>query len=136
MLRPPSIVAMALAIALLVYSIIVTGLLHRISVRLIQPMHLTVGPPYFNAPAREEQRDHIEILGVRIPFADVMTACLMIPALCLAHDFFTWKRRRRRERLNQCMECGHPIRRFSGRCPCCGVRIAPDRPDKVYVLRG
>jgi hypothetical protein len=48
-----------------------------------------------------------------------------VPALLAVDEFATWRRRCRRERLGQCVDCGHPLKSWRGRCPGCRVRIGP-----------
>jgi hypothetical protein len=140
MLSRSSILALVLAFALLVYGLLITATMRKamrslVVVGCIHHHEKEADTEPFGIPAIPSPPP-ISIGGMQIPIANVIAGLMLIPGVCLTHDIATWRRRRRRERLNQCLQCGRPIQRFSGRCPGCGERIAPDRARTVHVLRG
>ena len=117
MIRRTPILVSALLISLVVYFVLFAYLCQRtISCRLIA-----------SAPtaARRAPQGYVDVLGFPVAISVLVTLALTIPALLAANQFAVWHRRRTRDRLGQCLDCGYPLRTWRGRCPSCGVRIGP-----------
>jgi hypothetical protein len=68
-----------------------------------------------------------------IPLQLIVVLTLTFIGTFIAAEIAVRMRRRRRQRLDQCVECGSPIRSWRGRCPGCGVRVGPDPRGRVTL---
>jgi hypothetical protein len=127
MVRRSSILVTALAVGLLVYGFLLTATMRQALMTFCRPCCMHSDPHTASGVARSTQNGptRIDILGVPVPLSTLIAAALTLPGMALTNDIVTWRRRRKRERLDQCLECGRPIRRFRGRCPGCGERLGP-----------
>jgi len=62
---------------------------------------------------------------VPIPLSAIIAAWATVQFFPFIVAFAHHHRRRRRYLNDECLECGHPIEKYRGRCPGCGVRIGP-----------
>jgi hypothetical protein len=142
MLSRSSILATVVALCLIVYGILTVATIRKsfrtfVVVICCHEHHKEVDTEPYGLPLPTISKPApIIIFGVPVPISNVVAGLLIIPGVCITHDVATWRRRRRRERLRQCLECGHPLHSWRGRCPGCGVRLGPDPGVKVHVLRG
>jgi hypothetical protein len=122
-IRRPYTLATAIIIGLLVYGFLVGGTVRKI----FRPFWMPA--EYYKAHAGgsnpPDDTIRINVLGLPIPLSTLIAAALTLPGMAAFNDLAVWWRRRRRDRLNQCLECGHPIKVWRGRCPRCGERIGP-----------
>jgi len=70
------------------------------------------------------------------PWMELMLCGLYLPVSLAVHGYCRGMRKRYRVRHDQCAMCGNPLTSWYGHCPNCGMRIGPDPPNKVHVLRG
>ena len=117
MVRRASILLTALSISLIVYLVA----LHCILRRLIRSCPIGALPP----GAKRVPDGFVEVFGVAVPISSVIAALCTIPAMLIIADLAHRLRRRRRYLNDECIECGHELTRWRGRCPGCGVRIGP-----------
>ena len=127
-------ICLALAFGLLIYAFIAGKTMVKISRHFIHVGGIHDQQRVSSAPARSDDVERINILGIPVPISVLIAGLLTIPAMLYANEFALWWRRRRRERLNQCVECGEPIRAFRGCCRRCGNRIGPDM-QHVHTVR-
>ena len=119
-------VASLLCIALLVYAVLTWGVMRRIALVFCREVHVHEVARW--VPARDED----PIFGVRpsnVPGAlkfGLAAALLSFPTWCLTGEILRRRRRYVRDRRGQCVDCGHPLTTWRGRCPGCGTRIGPD----------
>jgi hypothetical protein len=123
-----SILVLALAIMLVAYAPLFFVMLRRTMYVFFPPMGIR-GPKRSGPPADlfglPDMPTVVHEWGIPVHVSVVLALALTIPALLIANDIACWRRRRRRERLGQCVDCGHPLKTWRGRCPGCGVRIGP-----------
>ena len=117
MVRRASILLSALSISLIVYLVV----LHRIMHWLFRPCLMGASPP----GPRRAPNGFVEIFGLAVPISSLIAARCTIPVMLMIADVASRLRRHRRYLNDECVECGHPISRWRGRCPGCGVRIGP-----------
>jgi hypothetical protein len=118
-----------LSIAMLVYGLLFHGLLRRAMLVLFPTVSMSSVQTWKPRPDEDvifgisptDISWHVDVFGVHVPLSVLFTTALTIPALLIANDIFTW--RRRRERNGQCVECGFELATRRGRCAGCGVRI-------------
>jgi hypothetical protein len=67
----------------------------------------------------------VPILGVRVPVSIILAAAVTMLVMPLLAEFMTHLRRRRRDRNDQCLDCGYQLTTWRGHCPGCGVRVGP-----------
>jgi hypothetical protein len=70
------------------------------------------------------------------PWRELLLAGSYLPLSFCVYGFCRGMRRRYRVRHDLCAMCGHHLTSWYGHCPNCGMRIGPDRPNQVHVLRG
>jgi hypothetical protein len=68
---------------------------------------------------------HIDIAGLHIPLSAIIAAWATIQFFPFLVAFANYRRRRRRYLNDECIECGHQLTSWRGRCPGCGIRIGP-----------
>ncbi|MEO6436321.1 MAG: hypothetical protein ABIP55_11265 [Tepidisphaeraceae bacterium] len=123
MVHRTSLLLSALVVGLLFYAATSLGTLRR-SMLVLFPIngrrHAPTGLFGLEAPDGIQQ-----IFDSPIRFAVVMTLAVMPPLMLVLNEFFIWHRRHTRDRLGLCLDCGHQLRAWRGRCPGCGVRIGP-----------
>lgn len=87
------------------------------------------GPPDPTAPLDPE-------VARLLPLTEIALIGSILPVTLSLHALHVWLRRRHRARHDLCVECGHLITDWHGRCAGCGVRIGPDPDVVVHVIRG
>jgi len=70
------------------------------------------------------------------PWKELLLVGCYLPVSFAIHGFCVGMRLRNRVKHDCCTECGRHITDWHGRCPGCGVRVGPDPPNRVHVLRG
>jgi hypothetical protein len=122
----------AVSISLIVYALLSFGALRRTMLVLVKPIvslaaHSRPAPPDDSifGLSHVDLPSHIVVFGLPIPLSVLITAAMTMPALLIANDIAHWHRRRTRDRLGQCLDCGYQLTTHRGRCRGCGVRIGP-----------
>src|SRR5688572_22324797 len=125
MIRRISTTVAALAVALIIYTLFTGLILHRVGTKLVQgPICLHTRHPAQTCPSKPPPPG-VPIFGVRVSVSSLVAAGVTIASMPLLAEYMTHRRRRRRYLNDECVECGHPITSFRGRCPGCGVRVGP-----------
>jgi hypothetical protein len=122
-----------MSIALLVYALISWGIFRRAMLTFCKEVHAHHVERWHPRPdedpifgiARSDIPTHFDVAGIRIPLSSIITAWLTIQFFPFVVAFANHRRRRRRFLDDECLECGHPITKWRGRCPGCGERIGP-----------
>src|SRR5829696_6874068 len=118
MVRRISTTVAALAVAMIVYALFTGLILHRVSTKLIQ-VHCLHTPRTCPTCQASGPPSGVPIFGVRVPVSSVVAAACTLLAMPAVAEFMTYRRRRRRELNDQCVECGYEITKWRGRCPGC-----------------
>lgn len=116
MRRPLTFVA-ALSVALLVYLVFVVLIVGRLS-RLVHVTGVRAQP----AAKPLVQGGRVNVFGYYVPWPVVAMAGSVAPTWWVTAGAFRVARRRRREQLGQCLDCGYQLTSKRGRCPRCGLR--------------
>ena len=87
------------------------------------------------APRRPTFPGYVECAGYRIPWWAVVLLWSVLPGIWLGLHLSEKLRRRRRDKLGLCVECGCRIKVWRGHCPECGVRIGPGMLPRRLLLR-
>lgn len=125
--RQISTVAITLATALLVYSIYVCLALRQI-------MRVTACPVTTSA-GRRIPPGYIECCGYLVPVWAVVLLWCILPGTWAVLEIYYKLRRRRRDKLDLCLECGYRLKSHRGHCPGCGVRVGVGLSPRRYALR-
>ena len=133
MLRRASILAWVVWVPLLVYGVLSYGAVRR-AVRVAAPTVSMSGVHRWHPRPDEDTvfgvspddiPTYVYFGPVRVRLSVLIMSCLTLQSIPFVCAFADWNRRRRRGRLDQCLECGYELTSWRGRCPGCGVRIGP-----------
>jgi len=124
MVRRISTTIAALAVAMLIYAVFTGLIFQRVMTNFVHVgcLHTPHSCPACRANAPPPG---VPILGVRLPVSAIVAACVTAIAMPFVATFMHHHRRRRRYLNDECIECGHPLTSWRGRCPGCGIRIGP-----------
>lgn len=124
MVRRISTTIAALAVALMIYAFFTGAIYRQVMIKLVHVgcIHDRTTPAASGANTAPQT---IPILGVQVPLSAILAAAATVIAMPFVATFMHHYRRRRRYLNDECIECGHPITKWRGRCPGCGVRIGP-----------
>ena len=114
-MRRVSLLLSALSVAILIYLVFAILIYNRI-------MGMTCvrrsGPP----PVPLYQNGLVNLFGYQVRLELALMAASIAPCCWIVCSIFGAVRRRNRELLGECIECGFPLAGTRGRCPKCGNR--------------
>ncbi len=130
MIRPMTLIA-TLCVALLIYLAIVGLIVQRLNRMFF--VTCLIGSSREPAPSVRIEGGRVTFLGHSAPLIAVMGTAAIPPIWWLASTMYAANLRRAREQGGRCLECGEPLVKKRGRCPCCGERFERSLPRQPMI---
>ena len=131
----PMTLAAAVSVGILVYLILTVLVFQRVHRMIGVTAGIRAAPP--SRPLVSGGR--VNLGGRSMPLNAAITLASIAPTCWLVLTTLSTIRRRNRERLDQCLECGCPLTAKRGRCPRCGERyernLAHEPRFPVHAVR-
>src|SRR5688572_2223061 len=114
--RPASTVLWTLGTALCVYALFTGLVLYKVSTKLIRVVSPISGPGTARPTGAGGTQGTwgVEVQGYFVPWWVVLALWLLVPCTFLGFELFYELRRRHRDKLGQCIECGDKLRSHRG----------------------
>ena len=116
----------SLGAAVLIWAVIVYAMCGSLIVQWIDDL-------FQSSPVTRRHGD--DPLARLLPLWETVVIAGFVPLGVLTYPIFRRIRKYYRERHDLCPDCGRAIEDWHGHCPGCGVRLGPDSPRVVHVLR-